>query len=177
MKKYILPTLFLGLFASVLLGVCAALRADNVVFVNEEDGKNQSILGTVKETARDGVVIGDKKKAGQKIGANLIVSVSYEDEPETNKFTDMVNQFYKILPLKENNSPTLQQYMVGFMRELLGLQSLMNDLNNDGLFANLLGILQYLIDNDCDTSTIKTDVFKAIGIVKKLQQKYKDLGK
>ena len=26
-----------------------------------------------------------------------------------NKFTDMVNQFYKILPLKENNSPTLQQ--------------------------------------------------------------------
>lgn len=93
-----------------------------------------------------------------------------------NKFTDMVNQFYKILPLKENNSPTLQQYMVGFMRELLGLQSLMNDLNNDGLFANLLGILQYLIDNDCDTSTIKTDVFKAIGIVKKLQQKYKDLG-
>lgn len=94
-----------------------------------------------------------------------------------NKFTDMVNQFYKILPLKENNSPTLQQYMVGFMRELLGLQSLMNDLNNDGLFANLLGILQYLIDNDCDTSTIKTDVFKAIGIVKKLQQKYKDLGK
>ena len=94
-----------------------------------------------------------------------------------NKFTDMVNQFYKILPLKENNSPTLQQYMVGFMRELLGLQSLMNDLNNDGLFANLLGILQYLIDNDCDTATIKTDVFKAIGIVKKLQQKYKDLGK
>ena len=63
------------------------------------------------------------------------------------------------------------------MRELLGLQSLMNDLNNDGLFANLLGILQYLIDNDCDTATIKTDVFKAIGIVKKLQQKYKDLGK
>ena len=94
-----------------------------------------------------------------------------------NKFNDMVNQFYKILPLKENGSPTLQQYMVGFMRELLGLKSLMNDLNNDGLFANLLGILQYLIDNDCDTSTIKTDVFKAIGIVKKLQQKYKDLGK
>lgn len=82
MKKYILPALFLGLFAPVLLGVSAALRADNVVFVNEEDGKNQSLLGTVKETARDGVVIGDKKKAGQKINANLIVSVSYEDEPE-----------------------------------------------------------------------------------------------
>ncbi|MBO7678873.1 MAG: hypothetical protein J6S75_04310 [Thermoguttaceae bacterium] len=82
MKKYILPTLFLGLFASVLLGVSSVLRADNVVFFNEEEGKNQSLLGTVKEITRDGVVIGDKKKAGQKIDANLIVSVSYEDEPE-----------------------------------------------------------------------------------------------
>lgn len=94
-----------------------------------------------------------------------------------NKFNDLVNQFYKILPLKENDSPTLYQYMEGFMRELLGLNSLINELNNDGLFASLLGILQYLIDNDCDTPTVKTDVFKAIGIVKKLQQKYKDLGK
>lgn len=89
-----------------------------------------------------------------------------------NKFTDMVNQFYKILPLKENNSPTLQQYMAGFMRELLGLKALMLAIENDGLYMNLLGILQYLIDNDCETSVVKTDVFKAIGIVKKLQKKY-----
>lgn len=91
-----------------------------------------------------------------------------------NKLSDMVNQFYKILPLKENGSPTLKQYMTGFMRELLGMKELIVDLHDDGLYLNLLGVLQYMIDNDCDTATIKTDVFKAIGIVKKLHQKYTD---
>lgn len=89
-----------------------------------------------------------------------------------NKLTDMVNQFYKILPLYESKSPTLHQYMEGFMRELLGMKSLIKALDNDGLYMTLLGTLQYLIDNECEVRVVKADVFKAINIVKKLQKKY-----
>lgn len=89
-----------------------------------------------------------------------------------NKLDDMVNQFYKILPLYENKSPTLHSYMESFMRELLGNKNLINDLKNDGLYLTLLGTLQFLIDNDCEVRVVKSDVFKAISIIKKLQKKY-----
>lgn len=88
-----------------------------------------------------------------------------------NKMDDLVNQFYKILPLKENGSPTVQQYMEGFMRELLGLKSLINALESDGMYLAILGVLQYHIDNECDTAKVKSDVFKAIQIIKKLKKK------
>ena len=82
MKKHIHPVLFLvGLFVSLLLSVMTKLQADNVAYISDEDGKQKSILGTVKEMARDGVVVGDKKK-GQKIDANTIVSIRYDDEPD-----------------------------------------------------------------------------------------------
>ena len=89
-----------------------------------------------------------------------------------NKLDDMVNQFYKILPLYENKSPTLHSYMESFMRELLGNKNLIDDLKNDGLYLTLLGTLQFLIDNDCEVRVVKSDVFKAISIIKKLQKKY-----
>ena len=45
-------------------------------------------------------------------------------------------------------------------------------LDNDELYLSLLAVLQYLIENDCDTNTVKCEVFKAINICKKLQKKY-----
>lgn len=89
-----------------------------------------------------------------------------------NKFDDLVNQFFKILPLKESQASTLAVYMDGLMREMLGFQSLMSAINNDGAYLNLLSTLQYMIDNDCDVATVKSDVFKSISIIKRLQKKY-----
>ena len=84
----------------------------------------------------------------------------------------LIGQFYKILPIKESGEPSLNKYMQSLQREMLGCQNLIIALNTDELFLSLLAVLQYLIENDCDTSTVKCEVFKAINICKKLQKKY-----
>ena len=103
-----------------------------------------------------------------------IYDIDISREMMKNKLCDLVNQVYKILPLKESDSPTLNQYLAGLMRELLGFKALIVALHDDGLYASLLSIIQFLSDNDCDNAVVKTDVFKAIGIVKKLQKKYEN---
>ena len=94
------------------------------------------------------------------------------DEMIRDRLAVMVNQFYKILPIKEESESTLTQYMKSLQRELLGCKALMTALDNDSQYLSLLSILQYLIENDCDVATVRSDVFKAISIVKKLQKKY-----
>lgn len=84
----------------------------------------------------------------------------------------LIGQFYKILPIKESGEPSLGKYMDSLQREMIGCQSLIVALNYDELFLSLLAILQYLVENDCDTSIVKCEVFKAINICKKLQKKY-----
>ena len=90
-------------------------------------------------------------------------------------FSDLsvaIDKTKKILPIKESGEPSLNKYMQSLQREMLGCQNLIIALNNDELFLSLLAVLQYLIENDCDTSTVKCEVFKAINICKKLQKKY-----
>lgn len=88
-----------------------------------------------------------------------------------NKLDALVNQFYKILPIKESGEPSLLLYMKSLQREMLGCKSLILALENDAQYLTLLSILQYMIDNDCDVATIKSDVFKAIRIIKRMQAK------
>lgn len=88
-----------------------------------------------------------------------------------NKLDALVNQFYKILPIKESGEPSLLQYMKSLQREMLGCKSLILALENDAQYLTLLSILQYMIDHDCDVATVKSDVFKAIGIIKRMQAK------
>lgn len=84
----------------------------------------------------------------------------------------LIGQYYKILPIKESGEPSLAKYMDSLQREMIGCQSLIEALNYDELFMSLISILQYLIDNDCETDVVKSEVFKAINICKKLQKKY-----
>jgi len=88
-----------------------------------------------------------------------------------NKLNALVNQFYKILPIKESGEPSLLQYMKSLQREMLGCKSLILALENDAQYLTLLSILQYMIDHDCDVAIVKSDVFKAIGIIKRMQTK------
>lgn len=92
----------------------------------------------------------------------------------SNYLRALVGQFYKILPIKESGEPSLGKYMESLQRELLGCHSLIVALENDDLFLSLLSILQYLIENDCDTKIVKSEVFKAITICKKLQKRYEN---
>lgn len=97
--------------------------------------------------------------------------IDVDDVMLKNKLDALVNQFYKILPIKESGEPSLPQYMKSLQREMLGCKSLILALENDAQYLTLLSILQYMIDHDCDVATVKSDVFKAIGIIKRMQAK------
>lgn len=88
----------------------------------------------------------------------------------------LVNQFFKILPIKESGEPSLNEFMRSFQVELLGFKGLMAEIGNDSMYLTLLSILQYLIENDCETPIVKREVFKAISVCKKLHKKYCETG-
>lgn len=86
---------------------------------------------------------------------------------------ELIAQFYKILPLKESNADTLSRYISSLLREMLGMKELMLEWQEDGQYLTLCGILQYFIDHpETDTDVIRSDVFKAISTIKRLQSKY-----
>lgn len=90
-----------------------------------------------------------------------------------NYFKAMVNQFFKILPLRENEDPSLKVYMQSFQSELMGCRELVGALNADPQFVSLLAILQYLIDTpECPFKVLRREVFRAISICNKLRAKY-----
>ena len=90
-----------------------------------------------------------------------------------NYFDTLVNSFFKILPIRENEESSLDVYMDSLMAEMLGCKSLISDLNYDSRFLKLVSILQYLIDTpDCPIHIVKREVFKAIRICNQLKDQY-----
>lgn len=90
-----------------------------------------------------------------------------------NYFKNLVNLFFKILPIRENNEDSLVVYMKSLQIELLGCKELIIILKNDPNYLTLLSILQYLIDNpECEVYKVKREVFRAISICNKLKSKY-----
>lgn len=88
-------------------------------------------------------------------------------------FLNLVNAFYKILPMAENKEPTRYEYMRSLRREMLGMEGLIRALGRNTGFLSLLNILTYFIDNpDCEDDIIKSDVFKAISICKRIAKEY-----
>ena len=98
--------------------------------------------------------------------------VEISDAMFAKKMKGLINQFYKILPIKESGESTLVQYMKSLQREMLGCKSLIEALDNDAQYLSLLAILQYMIEHECDVGTVKSEVFKAIGILKRMQARF-----
>lgn len=85
----------------------------------------------------------------------------------------LVNRFFKILPLKEENDPTLKMYIKNFQVELMGCTGLVECLEHDSRFLSLVSILQYLSDNpDLDVREVRNEVFQSITICEKLKARY-----
>lgn len=89
-----------------------------------------------------------------------------------NYLDTLVDRIFKILPMKEENADTLNEYMQGLQLELIGCSSLFVNTGYDSVLLSLISILQYLIDNDCDVDTVRRQVFTAIDTCKKLKRKY-----
>lgn len=89
------------------------------------------------------------------------------------KSEELIGRFFKILPLREHNSDTVTQYISGLLREMLGMEQLIEEWHNDGQYLSLLGILQYHVDHpETSIDTVRSDIFRAINLIKRLQQKY-----
>lgn len=85
-------------------------------------------------------------------------------------FKQLVNKFFKILPMREENEESLVVYMQSLKVELLGCQELIAPMRESADYLTLLSILQYLIDNpECKKSEVKREVFRAISICNKLR--------
>lgn len=91
----------------------------------------------------------------------------------SNYFRTLVNRFFKILPIREENEETLVTYMQSLQLEILGCQSLISEMYDDPDYISLLSVLQYLIDNpQISKSSLKREVFGAISICNKLKARY-----
>ena len=88
-------------------------------------------------------------------------------------FKSLVNQLFKILPMRENNEETRSTYMESLIREVSGFQWLFDAVKNDAGLTQILSILQYLAANpDCEVQTVRQEVFRAISICNKLKARY-----
>lgn len=90
-----------------------------------------------------------------------------------NYLRNLVNQFFKILPIRESEEGTLITYMQSLQVELLGFNELMVAIKDDQRLLSLISILQYLIDNpECPIPVVRREVFRAISLCNKLDTEY-----
>ena len=99
------------------------------------------------------------------------VGVPVEEELVQNYFANLVNQFFKILPIRESGESTLPTYIRSLQVEILGCRGFIRPLDSNPMFMTLLSILEYLLENpDCEIQEVKREVFKAISICNKLKR-------
>lgn len=106
-----------------------------------------------------------------------VIDVPISEEMVSNYLQMLVNHFFKILPIREEESETLPVYMKSLQLELIGCKEFVSELKNDSSFLTLLSILQYLRDHpDCPVKDVKREVFKAITICNKMKDRYCEEG-
>lgn len=102
------------------------------------------------------------------------IGMPVSDRLVSNYFGTLVNQVYKILPMREAEQESLPKYIWRLEAELIGNQLLLPSVHEDPYFASLLGILHYLGECglNCQTQKVRQLVFEAISICEKLKMRY-----
>lgn len=111
------------------------------------------------------------------MSVEITVSGDLTNEVVCNYFGALVNQFFKILPMRESNEESLLVYMESLRDELIGCKELIVGMDNNPFFLSLINILQFMIKNpNCPVGTTKREVFKAISICNKLKAQFSEGG-
>lgn len=104
---------------------------------------------------------------------NTRYNTQVDDQMTERYLAHLVGRFYKILPIREEQVYPLKPYLDSLLRELTGLNRLVEQLEHDEIFLSILSLLQYLADHDdADVNVIKTEVFHAINLVDKLKERH-----
>lgn len=104
-----------------------------------------------------------------------MIHVKYGVLPKENfckYFEFLINKTYKILPLKEEGSKTLNAYLESYLCELIGNKELITVLVDEPKFITLLNTMQYLISEEYSAKVCKKEVFKCIRILEEINEKY-----
>lgn len=110
------------------------------------------------------------------MNVSTVLGIPVESNLLRNYFRNLVNQFFKILPMRENDEDSVVTYMQSLQIELLGCRDLIPEIGDNSLYLTLLSILQYLIENpDCTISVVKREIFRAISICNKLKSVYSNM--
>lgn len=100
---------------------------------------------------------------------------NYGNVPDRNMsqyFTFLVGKTFKILPLYEENSPTLSSYIKSYQRELIGDSYLFEVLNCEPKFITLLATIEFLATAKYDHDVCKAEVLKCTNIIHDIREKY-----
>ena len=89
----------------------------------------------------------------------------------SNYFRTLIGKFYKILPMCEEMSPTVDKYISGLIFELTGGTKIIEDIKYDGRYMSLIFSLGGLSDCD-DLKVCKREVFKCIRIIEEIIKEY-----
>lgn len=76
----------------------------------------------------------------------------------------LINKTYKILPMKEEELPTLKSYIESYLRELIGAHIFLFNEDNKQLMV-LISTMTYLANSEYDVSVCRKEVFKCIHIL------------
>jgi hypothetical protein len=80
----------------------------------------------------------------------------------------LIGKVWKILPMKDSKSNTIEKYLNGLLRELVGNKELVFELRDNQDFLSILGSLESLIDEE-EHSIYRSDVFKTIGLINRIK--------
>ena len=80
----------------------------------------------------------------------------------------LIGKVWKILPLKEEQSLTVERYIEGLLRELIGNQDLVYELSNNKDFLSILGTLNELINVE-EKEIYRSDIFKTISLIERMK--------
>lgn len=83
-------------------------------------------------------------------------------------FDRLVSKVFKLLPLKEEDNPTLQLYLESLICEIVGGKKFVYDFQNNPEYLSLIMSLESLTEID-KIELYKRKVFECISIIKKLQ--------
>lgn len=99
----------------------------------------------------------------------------YGEIPNKNEKTylrSMIDRVYKILPLKEECSETLNQYISSLLCEMVGNKILFIELADEPRFMSILSNLEFLATQDYPVHVCKSIVFKSIRMLESMNQAY-----
>lgn len=97
------------------------------------------------------------------------IKTLYNDIPvnlHINYMDNLINRVFKILPLKEENSDTVEAYITNLLYELTGNKELIIYLNNDSRYEAILSNLQKLLSQDTNYRAL---VFNTITLITQIR--------